>query len=332
MKKVLIPGGTGAMGVYVIPELRKLGYMVDVTSRREIVSDDPGVRYIKADFRDLSVCKELLQQGYDGIVDFMIYNEAEFKERMELFLSSTDHYISFSSYRVYANEETPITERSPRLLDVSKDPEFISCDAEYSLYKARIEDVLKGSKYVNWTTLRPSITFSKTRYQLVTLEADVIIAAAKNHVPVLLPAEAMDKETTLTWAGDVGKMIAKLLFNPAAMREIYHPTTSEHHTWAEIAEYYKELIGLQVELCDNETYLNAITNNNITPRYRWQLELDRLFDRVMDNSKVLEHTGMEQSQLSGTYDALKRELAELPAECFAELTAVNRRMLDYLAK
>ena len=33
-KKVLVPGGTGAMGVYLVPELLKMGYQVDVTERR----------------------------------------------------------------------------------------------------------------------------------------------------------------------------------------------------------------------------------------------------------------------------------------------------------
>ena len=35
-KKVLVPGGTGAMGVYLIPELLHLGYAVDVVSLDDI--------------------------------------------------------------------------------------------------------------------------------------------------------------------------------------------------------------------------------------------------------------------------------------------------------
>ncbi len=333
MKKILIPGGTGAMGTYLVPELRSRGYAVDVVSLDDVKSSDPHLRYFNANFKETSVAESFIKQGYDAIIDFMVYGTEAFRARMDMLLSNTEHYIGFSSYRVYANEELPITERSPRLLDVSKDAEFIKEENEYSLYKARIEDIVKGSKYMNWTFFRPSITFSKFRYQLVTLEANVVIAAAKNKVPVLLPREALDKQTTMTWAGDVAKMIAELLFKKEAMREIYHPATSEHHTWREIAEYYRELIGLEAVPCDNETYLRAISGGDmINPTLRRQLELDRLFDRVMDNSKILSATGMKQSELTPMRDALARELSELPEDAFSELSDINRLMLDYINK
>ena len=39
----------------------------------------------------------------------------------------------------------------------------------------------------------------------------------------------------------------------------------------------------------------------------WQLRYDRMFNRIMDNSKILEVTGMKQSQLMPLYDGLKLE-------------------------
>ena len=39
-KKVLVPGGTGAMGVYLVPELLKMGYKVDVVSLDDRESDN----------------------------------------------------------------------------------------------------------------------------------------------------------------------------------------------------------------------------------------------------------------------------------------------------
>ena len=38
-KKVLVLGATGAMGVYLVPELISMGYEVDAVSLDEIVSD-----------------------------------------------------------------------------------------------------------------------------------------------------------------------------------------------------------------------------------------------------------------------------------------------------
>lgn len=78
-KKILVPGGTGAMGVYLIPELLHLGYAVDVVSLDDIKSDNPDLRYFKANFKDPAVRSEFLKNDYDAIVDFMIYGTEEFR-------------------------------------------------------------------------------------------------------------------------------------------------------------------------------------------------------------------------------------------------------------
>lgn len=332
MKKILVPGGTGAMGTYLVPELIRLGYKVDVVSLDDKESDNPNLRYFKANFLDEAVMEEFLRNDYDAIIDFMLYREADFRARMDRLLSSTEHYIGLSTYRIYANCEHPITERSPRLLDVMKDPEYIGCDTEYSLYKARIENIVNGSMYMNWTFLRPSITFSKRRFQLVTLEAPIVIGAAKNGIPLLLPREAMEVQATMTWAGDVARMVSRLLFNKDAMREIYHPATAEYNTWETVANYYKELIGLKYNAVDKEEYLYVITDGKMGNGARWQLEYDRLFDRIMDNSKILNITGMKQSELTPVYDALKSELAALPTEAFSDIPPTLQRMAEYHRK
>jgi len=329
MKKILVPGGTGAMGTYLVPELLRLGYAVDVVSLDDVTSNEPNLRYFKANFADNAIMEQFLEKGYDAIVDYMLYREADFRERMDRLVTSCEHYIGHSTYRIYANRQHPITELSPRLLDVMKDPEYIGCDDEYSLYKARIENLIGSSKHMNWTFLRPSITFSKRRFQLVTLEANIIIPAARNGIKLLLPKEAKDVQSTLTWAGDVAKMVSKLLFNKDAMREIYHPATAEHHTWGEVAEYYAELIGLKYEWVDEVDYLEAVTCGKMGNGARWQLEYDRLFDRVMDNSKILGITGMKQSELTPVYDALKSELTALPADAFDEIKPPLEWMRKY---
>ena len=42
-KKILVLGGTGAMGVYLVPELLRMGYRVDVVSLDDIKSDNPNL-------------------------------------------------------------------------------------------------------------------------------------------------------------------------------------------------------------------------------------------------------------------------------------------------
>ena len=192
-KKILVLGATGAMGHYLVPELLAMGYAVDGVSLDDMVSDHKSLRYIKADAMQEDVRDNLLKNGYDAIVDFMIYGTESFRALHKKFLEATDHYIYLSTYRVYANEELPIRETSPRLLDVATDPVFMASD-DYSLHKARGEETLKASGMTNWTAVRPAITYSYRRFQLVILEANNIINRAIDGKTVVLPLGADETE------------------------------------------------------------------------------------------------------------------------------------------
>lgn len=330
MKKILVLGGTGAMGVYLVPKLIERGYAVDVASLDTVESTNPNLRYFTGNCMNVEYVGELLKNGYDGIVDFMIYTQDKFEERHQMFLDNTSHYIYLSTYRIYANEEHPVKETSPRLLDASKDKDFLATD-DYALYKAKGENVLLNSKYTNWTAIRPAITYSKRRFQLVTLEAPYVVGRTLRGKKLVLPKQAKDVQATMSWAGDVAEMIARLLFNPKAYREIFSVCTAEHMTWGEVADIYKELIGLEAVWVDMEDFLGILTHNSNNPMgARYQLIYDRLFDRIMDNSKILEVTGMKQSELTTLYDGLKRELAGVDADTFVEMK--NSPVMDQYLK
>ena len=193
--------------------------------------------------------KEALNTRYHAIIDFMLYPSSMLNNRIPLLLDATEQYLFLSSYRVYSNRQVPITEEAPQLIDSIMDKAFLSSD-DYSLRKSRGEMVLKQSGKRNWTILRPAITYSKYRFQLVSLEARCFVARAFEGKPVLIPREALSVQATMTWAGDVAKMIAGLVGNECALGECYTVSTAEHHTWGEIAEYYHRLIGLKVAPVD----------------------------------------------------------------------------------
>lgn len=329
-KKVLVLGGTGAMGVYLVPELASMGYQVDVVSLDDRVNDQPKITYIKANAKDITYLRGLLANKYDAIVDFMIYSTSEFASRFEMLLDNTDHYIYLSSYRVYA-DSTPIREDSPRLLDVSDDLDYLATE-DYSLYKARGENIIRASKYDNWTIIRPAITFSKFRYQLVTLEANTIVYRAMNKLPVILPQEAMTVQATMSWAGDVARMIARLVLNPAARKEAYTLATAEHHTWEEIAHYYHEIIGLEYRTVDTDTYLGFFDQpGSDAVRYaRHQLLYDRCYNRIVDNSKILLATGLKQADFMPVKSGLAKELSALPPNTVWRASPMSDKMSAFL--
>lgn len=326
-RKALLLGGTGAMGVYLAPELASMGYEVKVVSFDDVASDNPLISYVKTDAKDIDNLKELLKGKFDVVVDFLMYPGEQFNERYELFLQNTAHYFYLSTYRVYDGVEVPITEDSPRLLDNSKDRDFLATD-DYSLFKARGEDVLQNSKYDNWTIVRPAITYSKRRFQLVTLEAPVVVARAMKGLPVVLPEEALSVQGTMSWAGDVAKMFSRLALNPSAYRECFTLATAEHRTWGEIAEYYKEIIGLKYVMAATEDYLKIMGGH---AGARHQLAYDRLFQRIIDNSKVLKATGLKQEDFMPLKKGLEKELSALPRDVeWPDASAVWNRMDDYL--
>lgn len=292
-KKVLVLGGTGAMGRYVVPELLRFGYKVDVLTLDGVVSNNPMLKYIKANVKEAGVLDSLLKNEYDGIIDFMTYPTSEFENIYKKFLENTSHYIFLSSCRVFA-DAPPITEESPRLLDVSEDKEFLATE-DYALYKAKEENVLKNSEYKNWTIVRPATTYSTGRFQLVTLEAPTLIHRMQSGKTIVLPEAAMDCEATLSWGGDVGVMIARLLFNKKAYTESFNVATAEYHTWSEIAEFYNRIIPFKYITVSVEDYLYIIAEGADWAKY--QLIYARMFRRITDNTKILSITGMKQSEL-----------------------------------
>ena len=311
-KKILVPGGTGAMGVYLIPELLKMGYQVDVIALDVGETKSDALRYIQADAKNYDFIAEQLKNGYDAVVDFMLYPKREEYERfLPLYLNNTQHYIYLSSYRVYANEEQPVKETSPRLLDVSTDQVLLS-SGDYCIYKAQGEDFLRSSEFDHFTIIRPAITYSKRRFQLITMEYPLVVRRMLEGKTLVLPEAAMNVQATMSWAGDVAKMIARLLLNPKAYRETYSVCTAEHHTWGEIAEMYARIGGLKYCTTDTDTFLQIISPNNIYARQ--QLGYDRYFERIMDNSKILEVTGMKQSELMPLEQGLAMELAGFPKD------------------
>lgn len=290
------------MGSHVCSKLAERGWEVVSTSRRAREVDS-GVSYAVGDAHDPAFLDGLLSERWDAIVDFMVWTTAEFRERYEGLLSATGQYVFTSSYRVYADSPV-IAEDSPRLLDVVGDADYLATD-EYALSKARCEDMLFGSRRGSWTIVRPAVTYDGAvgRLQLGVMESGEWLWRAANGVPVPLPAGMLKKQATMSWGGDVAEMIARLVGNPKALGEAFTVSNSDHMTWDEVAEAYRRALpSLEIAPCSLAEF----------ERVRggvYQIRYDRMFDRVIDNSKVLEATGMDRAELRDMAEALPAELS-----------------------
>lgn len=325
-KRILLLGGTGTIGTALAPELLHRGFQVCITSRSAHASNERDLIFLRGDAKDEAFLDELLSERFDAVVDFMIYTTESFAARCEKLLSHTDHYVFLSSYRVYGdNGGRPITEESPRLLESVDDPAYLKTD-EYGLTKARQEDLLRSSGRRNYTIIRPAITYGGDRFQLGTMEANEFLVRALKKKPIVFPNEMLPKQATMTWAGDVGKMIARLVLNTAAYGETYTAATAEHHTWGEVLELYKNILGMRVKLVPLETYRGIVGRP-------WQIRYDRMLDRVIDNTKVLRDTGMRQSELMPLSDGLRIELGIFAHDPkFRNVDADMQKRFDRAAK
>lgn len=303
MAKILILGGTGAIGKYVVNELAGTGHSVFVTSRAKR-ENYKNINYLQGDAKQLNFLNGLCKDSYDCIVDFMHWGTEEFKKASPLLLGQTGHYVFLSSYRVYADADmAPLGESSPLLLDVCKDRQYLETD-EYALAKARCERLLLDSNYKNYTILRPAITFSTFRFQLCTLEADLILPRSTQGKPLILARDMMDKRAAISWAGMAGKMIAPLLLRDEAKCEIFNIGTMESHTWKTIAGYYHELLGSDYVLVDTREYINLGFS-------RYQAMYDRLYNRIIDNHKILDFLAefAQPVRIPPLWESLKHEIS-----------------------
>lgn len=289
--KVLVLGGTGAMGAPVVQILAQRGHDVFVTSRKEHTVKESHVHYIKGNGQDMVFIKELLLDSYDAVIDFMVYSTENFQERLELFLQSTKQYIFLSSARVYAAQEgEALTEKSPRLLDVTQDEKYRETD-EYALAKAREENLLINAGSQNWTIIRPYITYNDERLQLGVLEKENWLQRALRGKAIVFSKDIAAKYTTLTYGYDVSLRIADLIGKEEALGQVYHIATEQSVRWEEILNIYLDVLtdklgsrprvymtedaGLVAKVCKNE----------------YQIRYDRLYDRRFDNRKIQEIAG-----------------------------------------
>ena len=258
--------------------------MCTVTTRSSQRLSYDNIRYVTGNAHDTSFLYPLLESlRWDAIVDFMIYNTADFAERLSRFLSVTSQYIYISSSRVYAQSDAPLTEESPRLLDVCEDREYLSTD-EYALAKARQEDLLRCSGRRNWTIVRPYVTFSESRLQLSPLEKEFWLYRALHGRTIVFSKDLADRITTLTYGADVARGIAALIGRNEAFGEIFHITGNSHYKWNEILDLYLDVIenttGSRPKVLMEERYSSYIGGS------AQQIRFDRLYDRVFDNSKI----------------------------------------------
>ena len=293
--KILIMGGTGAMGKEIVALLAKnRENCVKVTSRQKFDSNE-NITYLQGNAMEMGFIEPLLKnEKFDVVVDFMLYSVMQFRERYELLLQSCKQYIFFSSARVYAASDMPVMEESPRLLDVTTDMEYLK-DEEYSLTKAKEEDILKSSNYQNYVIIRPYKTYNDNRLQLGVFEKEQWFHRAVLGKTVVVPGSIEDLHTSLTSAKDNAKVLHRIIGDMSLNGEIIQIANPERITWGEVIQLYSFCIEkrygrkMKVFYAKDTSEIEALFNN------KYRIKYDGLVDRVFDDSKIKSLMGEEFS-------------------------------------
>ena len=306
MGNILLIAGGGTLGTYTAKELLNLGHSVDVVCLEEKTSENTNLVFYKANATKEFLEELFAKKHYDGIVNFIHYPNVEDYKKIHGFLSAnTDHLIFLSSYRVYADVEHPIKETSPLLLDVSTDKEFLRQET-YALSKAKAEKfIIEDSGTDNWTIVRPVISFSQYRLDIVTISGQTVIERQKERKPIFLPIQAKNLTAGLDWAGNSGKLIANLLLKKEALKQIYTISSAQNLTWGEVADIYTDVLETEFEWIDTNEWLSHA--EYIQNSY-WAAVYDRLFDRTIDNSKVLKTTKLTKTDFKSIREGIQTEL------------------------
>ena len=283
MNKILILGGTGAMGKHLVQKLRGTNNQVAVTSRRSFVNKD-NIAYIQGNAHESIFLDRLLIQDFDIIVDFMAYRTEEFKLRYKKILENCRQYIFMSSSRVYADSAQALTENSPRVLDICTDKEYLATD-EYALAKARQEDLLRNSGKKNYTIIRPYITYSENRLQLGVLEKEGWLYRALKGRTIVFSKDIADKYTTLTYGMDVASAIVQLIGNEKTFGETFHITSNQSYPWDKVLNWYLDAIEQYSGIRPRVKMEKKSLNLNFDYA-KYQVKNDRYYNRRFDDGKI----------------------------------------------
>lgn len=326
---VLLIAGAGTLGASTYPELVRLGYHVDVVSLEDYASVTPSLTFIKARADRQFLESHFAEKGrYAAVVDFVHTPDIEaLKRRMDLILAHTDQFVYLSSYRTYSDRDSVVTEETPQWLDTTTDEKMLAED-DYAIPKARGERYLTSLPQKNWTIIRPIISFTHFRLDLVTVGAYAILYRTKAGKEIPLPVEVKDKHCGVTWGGNTGLQLAHLIGNSAAMGEAFTLGTDEGLTWGDVAKYYEELAGAKFRWIPAEDYLEVATINSYMERQ--MIYTDRILDRRVDFSKVMRATGLDPKRFKSCRDAIADELVILSErpDLVARFDNPTRRELD----
>ncbi len=273
MSNILFVGGTGQISLPCVELALQAGHKVSVFNRGQRDEKLPaGVTSIVGDMKDPASYAQLGRQDWDVVAQFMVFTPDQMQQDIATFTGRTGQYIFISSASVY--QKTPgdyvITEATPAI-----NPWW-----GYSQAKIACENLMKGTKGLPWTNVRPSHTVRSGIPSLFN-EGDNAAHRMLAGKQVILAGDGK-APWTLTRSEDFAKPFVKLFANPHALYEDFHITGDKGFTWDAIYMAIARGLGTEARI------VHVPTDTLVKYRPDWAGPLlgDKSWTALFDNSKV----------------------------------------------
>lgn len=264
MKNIFITGGAGYVGSVLVPKLLGKGYNVTVLDLmiygRDVLPVHPNLNAVTGDIRDTELLKELLT-GIDAVIHLAcISNDPSFELNPSLGKSinldafeplvqisrdkGVKRFIYASSSSVYGIKEEPNVHEGMELEPLT----------DYSLFKARCEEILKPYQSEDFTTctIRPATVCGYGKRLRLDLSVNILTNLAVNKGEITVFGGSQKRPNI--HIEDMTDLYVQLLELPKEKiaGKIWN-AGYENHTISDIAGMVKNVIGPQVNIVTTPT-------------------------------------------------------------------------------
>lgn len=279
--KVLIIGGMGVIGGAIAEAALEAGHDVKLLCRTSPQGkwNSNGAKFIKGNWYDDNCAVPTVQEGFDVIVDTLIFDARLMERSAKLVDGHCKQLIYISTDSVYAHPASSLSENT----DISLD----EINWKYGINKRKAELYLLSHNSdfnFNWSVIRPTITFGDTRIPVGfaskrgTLS---LIDRLEKGKPILRFDDGKTRHA-LCHTSVFGKAAIGLFLNDRAYGRFYHISDDTAYTYDEIFKVLEDITGKKA--------LFAFADANALKKYDPDAYNDMVCDKnpefTLDNSAI----------------------------------------------
>lgn len=239
---VLIIGGMGVIGGAITEAAVKAGLDVTVLSRRASFGKWMGLSatYIQGDWKDDKFAGELVEKGFDVIVDTQIFNEQQMARSLRIVDNHCSQFVYISTDSVYAHPNENLNEeREIRMDDIKWN---------YGINKRKAELYLlshSADYCFDWTVIRPTLTFGDTRVPVGFSSKRgtyTLIDRIEKDKPIIRFDDGKSRHS-LCHVSIFGNAAVGLFLNEKSYGCFYHISDDCSYTYDEIFATIEKIVG-----------------------------------------------------------------------------------------